>query len=75
MWPEDNRCPVLGIVLQQGRGAPQDSSPSLDRLNPEWGYERGNVVVMSNRANTGKSHLTAGEHERIAAWMRSKGLT
>jgi hypothetical protein len=73
-WPADGRCPVLGIPLERGRGASHDASPSLDRLNSAWGYEPGNICVISHRANSAKRALRASELEAIAAWMRQKGL-
>lgn len=66
-------CPVLGIELQIGKGQPTDASPTLDRVVPEKGYVKGNVAVISSRANTIKRHGTAAEHEAIARWMRSVG--
>ncbi len=65
-------CPVLGVRLERGRGKCQDASPTIDRLDSSKGYVRGNVTVISHRANTIKSFGTAEEHERIAAWMRSR---
>lgn len=73
-WPADGRCPVLGLVLQRGRGFTQDQSPTVDRLNPDWGYVPGNVVIMSHRANRAKGNLRAAELEKIAVWMRAQGL-
>ncbi len=66
-------CPVLGIRLEPkaGRGF-HASSPTLDRLVPELGYVRGNVAVISCRANVLKSNGTAEEHGRIATWMRAR---
>jgi hypothetical protein len=65
-------CPVLGMELSTvGSGAGADA-PSLDRIRPALGYVPGNVAVISHRANTIKSFGTAEEHERIAAWMRTK---
>jgi hypothetical protein len=64
-------CPILGIRLEYGQGAACAGSPSLDRFDPAKGYVRGNVHVVSFRANSVKSSGTAEEHERIAAWMRS----
>lgn len=52
----------------------QDASPTLDRLNPAWGYTPTNIAVLSLAANRIKSNGTATELERIAAWMRSRGL-
>lgn len=61
-------CPVLGLRLQPGGGrnegkfcGPSPSSPSLDRIKPELGYTKGNVRVISNRANTLKSNATLNE--------------
>lgn len=64
-------CPVLGIRLQIGGGPQQDSSPSIDRIIPKLGYVRGNVVVISHRANRLKGDATYTELERIASWLRS----
>jgi hypothetical protein len=57
------RCPILGIPLRPayGRSGPRHGSPSLERLNPEVGYVRGNVAVISHRANQLKSNLTVDE--------------
>lgn len=68
-----SHCPVLGIPLVVGRSrGPKDQSPTLDRLDPALGYVRGNVAVISWKANTIKSNGTPEEHERIAAWMRER---
>lgn len=63
-------CPVLGIPLKRnpGRGG-GDASPSLDRIIPSKGYVRGNVAVISNRANRIKSNATLEELERVWAWV------
>lgn len=76
IWPTDNRCPVLGIPLAGVRATRwrTDGTPSLDRLNNAWGYIKGNVAVISWRANNIKSDATADELEQIATWMRDKGL-
>lgn len=61
------RCPILGIRFERGtRGGPIGSSPSLDRIVPAQGYVRGNVVVVSHRANRLKSDATMCELRRIA---------
>lgn len=61
-------CPVLGIKLERGiEGTGRtDASPSLDRIKPHLGYVRGNVIVVSNRANRMKSDGTAAELQRLA---------
>ena len=40
-------------------------SPSLDRIVPELGYVKGNIRVISNRANHLKSDATLEEHRKI----------
>lgn len=74
-WPADGLCPALGLRLQHGVKKMQDASPTLDRLNGEWGYVPGNIAVLSSAANRAKGKLTADELGRIAAWMRSRGLS
>lgn len=74
-WPADGRCPVFGTTLSIGKGSRRDHSPSLDRLNNAWGYEPGNIAVISWRANKLKSDASAEELGRLAAWMQSHGLS
>lgn len=51
-------CPILGIPLFMGTGKQSDNSPSLDRLIPELGYVKGNIMVMSHLANVMKNSAT-----------------
>jgi len=44
-------CPVLGIRLDPAAEARADNLPSLDRIDPNSGYIKGNVWVISWRAN------------------------
>lgn len=55
------RCPILDIPLIPGHGAPQPSSPSLDRINGPLGYVRGNVRVISHKSNACKNSLDDDE--------------
>jgi hypothetical protein len=66
-------CPVLGLRLTQPGEGQQEASPSIDRLDPRKGYVRGNVAVISMRANRLKNDATANELARITAWMRAQG--
>jgi hypothetical protein len=63
------RCPVLGIPLAVGRGKLQDGSPTVDRIIPRFGYVRGNIAVISWRANIVKNAGTAAEHRAVADWI------
>lgn len=57
-------CPVLGIPIhyeeRKGRGG-DDNSPSLDRIENVLGYVKGNVRLISNRANKLKNRMTKDE--------------
>lgn len=65
------RCPALGIRLVTGGGRGHfPSRPSLDRIVPERGYTKGNVQVISTRANAIKQDATPQELEAVAAWIR-----
>lgn len=66
-------CPVLGIRLDPaiGKGSGfHDNSPSLDRIKPELGYTKGNVRVISARANLLKSNATVEELEKVLEDLR-----
>lgn len=50
-------CPILGIELShsEDRKNGNMSSPSIDRINPSKGYIKGNIIVISCRANSLKN--------------------
>lgn len=65
-------CPALKIPLLAVSGSQQaDSSPTLDRLDNSKGYIKGNVNVISGRANRIKTDATAEEVRKVADWMDS----
>lgn len=76
--PKDGMCPILGKPLKSNTGTGTkyagDWSPTLDRINSEWGYEPGNIAVISHKANRAKNTLTADELHRVAVWMRRMGF-
>lgn len=69
--PEDiksvNVCPLLKIplVVRVGCGKNYDS-PSLDRIDPQKGYVKGNVRVISSLANNIKSYATPEQIKTVA---------
>lgn len=68
-------CPVLGLKLQvSDTGKQNDYSPSLDRIIPSEGYIRGNVNIISNRANVIKNCGSIEEHMKIVDYI-NKHLT
>ena len=62
-------CPALGIPIERGKGKMHGSSPTLDKIIPELGYVRGNIAIISLKANRMKSNGTAAEHRLIADWI------
>ena len=61
-------CPILGIKLMPKRGLKKGyypDSPSLDRIIPNLGYIKGNVRVISARANLLKNDASLKELELI----------
>lgn len=55
-------CPYLKIKLETKNGnGRQASSPSLDRVVPELGYVKGNIEVISDKANMMKSNANKEE--------------
>ena len=57
------RCPVFFTRMKIGDF---DLAPSLDRIRPELGYVKGNVIVISNKANRMKNDGTAAELRALA---------
>ncbi len=63
---------MLGIRLEPGVANSHDASPSLDRLEPTRGYVKGNVAVISYRANRIKTDATAEELQRVLDWVHDQ---
>ena len=58
IWPKHNICPIFKIKFERGN---LDQSPSLDRIIPKLGYVKGNVQIMSHKANRIKNNATFEE--------------
>ena len=65
-------CPVLGIKLFRSKGRKTGNSPSLDRFDNSKGYIKGNVRVISERANHLKNDATISELEAIIKYMKNE---
>lgn len=67
-------CPVLGVPLVSnfGGGTVSNNSPSLDKIIPELGYVKGNVCVISYKANRLKSDLTRDQLQRFLDYIDRK---
>jgi hypothetical protein len=58
-------CPVLGIPLINGDGVCFDGSPTVDRIIPELGYTKNNIIVVSMKANRIKNNATLDELKKV----------
>lgn len=69
-------CPALSIPIfvQAGKGK-SPNSPSLDRIDSSKGYIKGNVQVLSWRANNLKSDGTPGEFKLLSEFLNDKTKT
>lgn len=77
LWPKDFKCPVLGVTMQPniGKLSGGPCSPSLDKLNPSLGYVKGNIAVISLKANQIKSYVTdSSDLRKVADWIDKMGL-
>lgn len=64
-----DRCPMLDIPLEPGDGMHTSNSPSLDKIQPVLGYTKGNIQVISYRANMIKNNASARELRMIADYL------
>lgn len=55
------KCPLLGIELSGSKSGQNPNNPSLDKIIPKLGYVKGNVHVISHRANTLKGNASLSE--------------
>lgn len=67
-------CPILGLKLSVsniGKKGPSNSSPSLDRIIPEKGYVKDNIMVISMKANKIKSDASIADIEKVLFYLKS----
>ena len=62
-------CPVFNKPLVKSKGKATGYSPSLDRIDNSKGYIKGNIQVLSNKANAMKANATKEELIMFAKWV------
>lgn len=67
-WPTHCPVPYCGVKLDRRN---TKTSPSLDRLIPELGYVRGNVVVVCQGCNARWGDQNIGTAYEVADWRYS----
>lgn len=66
-------CPLLGIPLTFGKGMKiRESAATLDRINSAKGYVKGNVQIISYRANRIKNDASLEELKKIGRWAENE---
>jgi hypothetical protein len=69
IYPKDNKCPVLDVPFQLGNLSEikktKDYAPSLDRIIPEKGYIKNNLVIVSSISNRVKNNVSIETLEKI----------
>jgi len=63
-------CPLLNQPITRRCKRNDPLGPSVDRIIASRGYVRGNVWVISRRANQAKNDLTLGELETLTTNLR-----
>lgn len=64
-------CPILNIplVVFQGKSGGKPDSPALDRVDNNYGYIKGNVMVISHLANMMKSSANIEQLIKFSEWV------
>lgn len=68
-----DNCPILKIplVVHSGSSGGRYNSPSLDKIDPSLGYTKGNIQVISHKANIMKADASLAELRLFAEWVSS----
>jgi hypothetical protein len=70
VYPRDNKCPMLGLTLKINTEKTKENSPSLDRIVPEKGYVKNNIIIISHKANRIKNNASLEDLERIVEYLK-----
>lgn len=72
VFPNDWICPALGVKMEVATGKNNELSPTLDRIVPDYGYVKGNIMVISYRANGIKSNAVPSEIKSVYDYVVKK---
>lgn len=72
LMPLPTHCPITLVELDYAyKDYASDNTPALDRVDNSKGYVKGNVQIISHRANRMKSNGTAEEFTRMVEYIRN----
>lgn len=72
---QTDKCPVFGTQFIWGlsrRGNGGNTAATIDRIIPEFGYVKENIVFISDLANRIKTDATEVELYAVADWLHQK---
>jgi len=72
IFPKDFICPVLGTKMIWGGDKRKRNSPSVDKIFPDKGYIKGNVAIISERANSIKTDASLEEIKKLTSWLEKE---
>jgi len=72
IMPLPDVCPALGIPLRKGEHSNDPHAFSIDRIDNTKGYVKGNVAVVSRRANVLKRDATVQELRSLLRWLETR---
>ena len=63
-------CPILHVPLEYGKREYSEFKPSIDRIDSTKGYVKGNIQILSIKANRAKNNLSKEELEKFALYYK-----
>lgn len=67
-------CPLLGLRIRPNKAKLCDTSPTLDRITNTSGYVKGNIWVVSYKANRSKNNLSISEMRTLLKNLEAKHI-
>lgn len=69
-------CPVFGVKLKwdgwgENNQRASEDSPSVDKIDPNKGYTKDNIIIISWKANRLKSNANYEDLFIVANWLKS----
>lgn len=72
IYPVDKKCPLLKIELKKQNDKFYINSPSLDKIIPNKGYVKNNLIFISFKANIIKNNLSLEELKLLLKNWKNK---